>query len=192
MDDRAALGSTGQNLIRILIASYFLAVSAGVIDGTRIDILLDALMPPIWAEFIGRCVIFTLSFLVLCGLALRISALLTAILVFWASLLVTLNSDNPARVEVFWRDLALIAALMLTYLPGQGRTALHDAAVVRTRRTVRNLKQMVRIAPRRPSQPAAPRREPVLRAAQAKTKFLRLPKPQASNPETDTTNIFAD
>lgn len=121
------LNQSGQNLVRIVIASYFLAVSLGLIPGTVAWPLTAPFLPEPYADLAGKAVIFTTAYLVLVGAWLRVSALLLATVLFWSSYIQNIGSDN---LEGFWRDLALIGALILTYtqtLPraNSRRSALH-------------------------------------------------------------------
>ncbi len=106
------LNQSGQNLVRIVIASYFLAVSLGLIPGTVAWPLTAPFLPEPYADLAGKAVIFTTAYLVLVGAWLRVSALLLATVLFWSSYIQNIGSDN---LEGFWRDLALIGALILTY-----------------------------------------------------------------------------
>ncbi|WP_347310095.1 hypothetical protein [Defluviimonas sp. SAOS-178_SWC] len=123
----AQLNQSGQNLVRIVIASYFLAVSLGLIPGTVAWPLTAPFLPEPYADLAGKAVIFTTAYLVLVGAWLRVSALLLATVLFWSSYIQNISSNN---LEGFWRDLALIGALILTYtqtLPraNSRRSALH-------------------------------------------------------------------
>lgn len=178
------LSQSGQNLVRIVIASYFLAVSLGLIPGTVAWPLAAPFLPEPYAELAGKVVIFTTAYLVLVGAWLRVSALLLATVLFWSSYIVNIGSSN---LEAFWRDLALIGALILTYTQTLPRAASRRSALRWTPR-------VRRVQPRRPVTPRrvvtvvhthrvaeADRSAPVLRLA-------------ASNPvETPTIeNIFRD
>ncbi len=127
------LSQSGQNLVRIVIASYFLAVSLGLIPGTVAWPLTAPFLPEPYADLAGKAVIFTTAYLVLVGAWLRVSALLLATVLFWSSYIVNVGNNN---LEGFWRDLALIGALILTYtqtLPRASarRSALHWTPGVR-------------------------------------------------------------
>ena len=52
------LAMAGQNLTRILIASYFLAVSLRLIDGTDSSVLTVWLLPGTISVFVGNAVVF--------------------------------------------------------------------------------------------------------------------------------------
>ncbi len=139
------LGQNGQNLVRIVIASYFLAISLGLIPGTTALALTEPFLPEPYADAASKAVIFATAYLVLLGVWLRLSALLLATLLFWSSYLENIGAGN---LEGFWRDLALIGALILTYTQTMPRAESRRAAIRWTRR-VRRIT---------PSQPVVPRR----------------------------------
>ena len=111
---RPLLNVTGQNLLRVLIASYFLAVAVGFVPGTDPTILFKYLLPAPHSAVLGTAVAVSLSFLILTGFALRTSVLLMSLGIFWSSYLTALELGLSEQLGYFWRDLALIAALMLT------------------------------------------------------------------------------
>lgn len=120
-----ALDQTGQNLVRILIASYFLAVAIGLIPGTGITALSAQILPEGKAAIVGNGVLFALSYLVLVGAWLRVSALLLATLVFWSSYVAHMG----VNLEAYWRDMALVGALILTYTQTQPRAERRRSAL---------------------------------------------------------------
>ncbi|MFV2037970.1 MAG: hypothetical protein ACC634_12170 [Hyphomicrobiales bacterium] len=142
------LGQTGQNLIRVLIASYFIAVSIGLISGTTATVLMLALVPPGMAEASASVLVFVLSFLVLMGIWLRPAALLLGMIIFSASYIDNLLPGNPPAIADFWRDLALIGALMLTYVQ-TGARAQRGRAMIRWTPRVRRVSSAGAVAPRR-------------------------------------------
>ena len=119
------LDQTGQNLVRILIASYFLAVAIGLIPGTGITALSAQILPADQAAIAGNGVLFALAYLVLIGAWLRISALLLATLVFWSSYVAHMG----VNLEAYWRDMALVGALILTYTQTQPRAERRRSAL---------------------------------------------------------------
>ncbi|WP_146636253.1 DoxX family protein [Nioella nitratireducens] len=111
----ATLNSTAQNLLRIVIASYFLAVGLNLIPGTSLAPLAAQVVPPHVAEPLSAMVVFALAFLVMIGLYMRPAALVLGLLTFFASYLRMIELGVEQELGGFWRDLGLIAALMLTY-----------------------------------------------------------------------------
>ncbi len=120
------LNQSGQNLVRILIASYFIAVSIGFIPGTIATPLTAWFLPAAEADLAARVMVFVTAYLVLVGVWLRLSALVLANLLFWSSYIGNATAGN---VEAFWRDIALIGALILTYTQTLPRAARHRAAL---------------------------------------------------------------
>lgn len=191
------LGQSGQNLVRIVIASYFLAVALGLIPGTVAWPLTATFLPEPWADVAGKAVIFTTAYLVLVGAWLRVSALLLATVLFWSSYIENAGSGN---LEAFWRDLALIGALILTYTQTLPRAAARRSALRWTPRA-RRVTPAPTIVPRRvvsvvhptrtaqrPAMSGAP--EPVAREVRAPAPVLRLAAVRPAEPVVE--NIFRD
>lgn len=145
---RSQLGQTGQNLIRVLIASYFIAVASGLITGTTATVLTLALVPPAFAATAASALVLVLAFLVLMGIWLRPAALLLSMIIFTASYIGNLLPGNPLAIAEFWRDLALIGALMLTYVQ-TGARAQRGRAMIRWTPRVRRVTSGAAVAPRR-------------------------------------------
>lgn len=120
--DRLVLSSAGQNLLRILIASYFLAGAIGLIPGTDLTPMFSRLLPQPLSGAASGFLVFVLSYLVMIGVWLRGAALTLGILTFWSSYLRMLDLGVAGELAIFWRDLALIASLMLTYVETDTRT----------------------------------------------------------------------
>ncbi|MBO6603485.1 MAG: DoxX family protein [Roseicyclus sp.] len=113
--DRITLNSTAQNLLRIVIASYFLAVGLNLIPGTSLTPLLAQVAPEQLAAPLASLVVFSLAFLVMIGLYMRPAALILGMMTFLSSYLTMLELGVADELGAFWRDLVLVAALMLTY-----------------------------------------------------------------------------
>ena len=139
--DRAVLGPNAQNLLRIIIASYFIAGSVGVISGSSLLPLAEQVLPERAAGIVASVATFVLAYLVMIGIWLRPAALLLGMLTFWASYIHLMQVGMENGLGTFWRDLALIAALMLTY-------AIPDREAIRRHSIVRGLRPR-RIRPRR-------------------------------------------
>lgn len=147
------LGQGGQNLVRIVIASYFLAVSLGLIPGTAALPLTEPFLPAPYAGIASTAIIFATAYLVLLGVWLRLAALMLATVLFWSSYL---ENAVAGDLEGFWRDLALIGALILTYTQTLPRAARHRAVLRWTR--VRHITPDRVVTPRRlVTRPAPPR-----------------------------------
>ncbi|MGR3290707.1 MAG: hypothetical protein ACU0C9_05875 [Paracoccaceae bacterium] len=142
------LNQFGQNLLRILIASYFVAVSIGLISGTDATPLATMFMSAEPAQLVGASAVFILGFLVLCGIWLRPAAMLLGIILFWSSFILHFGPTGTAPLGDFWRDLVLIGALMLTYTRSS-LSGMRQVAMIRWTPTARRLDSKSKITPRR-------------------------------------------
>lgn len=140
------LSQNGQNLVRVVIASYFLAVALGLIPGTGALPLTEPFLPAPYAHAASTAIVFAAAYLVLIGVWLRLSALLLATVLFWSSYIENIGTGN---LEGFWRDLALIGALILTYTQTLPRAAKRRTAF-RWSRRVRHVTPTRIVTPRRP------------------------------------------
>ncbi len=118
MFDRLSPGLNGHFLIRLLIVSYFIALSIGLIDGTDLSMLTSPFLPALHASIVANAGVIALSALILLDVHRRAAALLLALFLFWCSYLGSLGHVGTVDVGAFWRDLALIGALLLTYSDG--------------------------------------------------------------------------
>lgn len=113
--NRVTMNLAGQTVLRNLIASYFIAVALGIISGTNLALLFSAVLPaPLDAAFAAGMV-FILAFMVMLAVYTRVAALILALMMFYASYLMMVELGVEQELGSFWRDLALIAALLLTY-----------------------------------------------------------------------------
>lgn len=122
---------SGHTAVRLLISSYFIALGTGAIGGTDLSVLLVPFLPATAAKIITGAAVALLACLVLVGIHRRAAALLLAIALFWSSYLSLLSSSGHADIGGFWRDLALIGALILTYADA-GRGAAPAAGTLGT------------------------------------------------------------
>lgn len=102
-------------MLRIIVASYFIAGAFGVVPGTDFSILTAQVMPAPFDEAVAMGIVFFLGYLVMAGHWLRGAALTLGLLTFWASYVTMFSLGVEAELGGFWRDIALVAALMLTY-----------------------------------------------------------------------------
>lgn len=109
------LNAAAQVTVRMLIASYFMAAALGSIPGASYGFLFIAVLPPAMSEILSGSLVFMLASLVLIGAHTRLAALLLGLMTFYASYLQMIHVGAVDILGVFWRDMALIAALMLTY-----------------------------------------------------------------------------
>ncbi len=109
------LDEAAQTTMRMLIASYFIAAATGSIPGADTSTLFAAILPHPLDDIVGASLVFLLSAMVLIGAKTRLAALLLALLTFYASYVELIHLGAEQALGTFWRDMALIAALMLTY-----------------------------------------------------------------------------
>ncbi len=117
---------SGHTVVRILIVSYFIALALHVIPGTDISALLKPFLPPVWATLLTSAGVIVFSTMIITGFQRRAAALLLALATFWASYMAMLNAPVH-ELGAFWRDLALIGALILTYADGASDKVTPDA-----------------------------------------------------------------
>jgi uncharacterized membrane protein YphA (DoxX/SURF4 family) len=149
--NRSTSPISGHTIVRILIASYFMALAIGLIPGTDPAILISWLMPWIAARIVTGALVFTLALMILVGVQRRAAALLLAIVIFWASYMTLLALPGAEDIGSFWRDLALIGALILTYADAEDLG--HNDAVAVFRHLPRH---NIKLARRPTSQPRPP------------------------------------
>jgi uncharacterized membrane protein YphA (DoxX/SURF4 family) len=204
---RLMLSATGANLIRILIASYFLALGVGVIPGTDISALFATVLPDPYAGLLAGGIVFALAYMVLVGLWLRPAALLLALVVFWSSYISVSHLGFADQLGGFWRDMTLIAALILTYAETDPRAHTRRSAFRSVRAPRRLILRDEAVTPRRvfsahtPKAPVIPFRPAPKSVApkSADTPFkvnaplARLTAPRAMPaPEVGGANVFRD
>ena len=129
--ERITLNATAQNLLRIVIASYFLAVALNLIAGTSLTSLASQVLPAHVAEPLSAMVVFALAFLVMIGLYMRPAALVLGLMTLFASYLQMIELSVLDELGTFWRDLVLISALMLTYAENAPRDYRMRSAIRR-------------------------------------------------------------
>ena len=142
------IGQAGQNLLRILIASYFIAVAIGLIAGTDATPLASVYLAPEPAALLGRSAFFILGYLVMTGIWLRPAAMLLGIIMFWSSYILHFGPGATGPLGDFWRDLALVGALMLTYARLSPR-GLRRSSMIRWTRNPQPADLQQPVAPKR-------------------------------------------
>jgi len=176
------LSQAGQNLIRVIIASYFIGVSIGLISGTDATPLAAMFLEPETAAFFGSATLFIFGYLVMTGIWLRFAALMLALVMFWSSYILNFSAADGSGIGNFWRDMTLIGALMLTYVR-TGRGDIRKLAMIRRKPKIRRFNSATKITPRRVVVPAP-------------SNVTRLPRSQDRNilpvSKAEIQNIFAE
>ncbi|MDD9924177.1 MAG: hypothetical protein OXQ92_18135 [Boseongicola sp.] len=121
--------SSGHSVVRLLITSYFVAASVGLISGTDMIFLASPFMPQMAAKVLTAVVVIALAAGIVFGVQRRAAALLLALMLFWASYIANFTVETAQPIAAFWRDLALIGALLLTYADRENARA-NDAVAL--------------------------------------------------------------
>lgn len=124
--------TTGHTVVRLLITSYFIAAAIGVISATDVSVMAAPFLPDLHARVLMAVITVGLSTLILVGIQRRAAALLLALILFWSSYISILSIDAAQPISSFWRDLALIGALLMTYADRENARA-NDAAALAAR-----------------------------------------------------------
>ena len=111
------------SVTRFLVVSYFIGLGLGIVRGVDVGALAHPFVSAPVADVVVGGLVLILSFMVLFGIWRRGAALLMALIVFWASYLTLVVQSGPDQIGSFWRDLALIGALLLTY--GEQSAGIH-------------------------------------------------------------------
>ncbi|MEM1274664.1 MAG: DoxX family protein [Pseudomonadota bacterium] len=159
----------GKTLLRTLIGSYFIAVAVGFIPGTDFVALLAHIAEPQVAAVLSGIIIFSLSYMIMVGYRTRAAALALGLITFCAALIAFVTPVGGGDLAPFWRDLALIAALLLTY-PAPARSTRRPMGKVKPRR--------IAVAP-------------VASAARPETLSAITPQPRVTEGVTDLAEVRA-
>lgn len=169
------MSRSGINLLRLILSSYFIGVSLGLVQGTDVTVLAAMVFDGNTAIFAGNTLVFILAYFVLMGMWLRPAALLLAAYVIGSSGHAAFILGGGGDLNAFWRDLALTAGLMMTYFQVSDRDLRHSA-LMRLDPKPRRIKV---------TEPVTPRR--VVATGKPLTK-----RPQVMRPDSaDVVNIFA-
>lgn len=172
--------------VRILIASFFLARGSGLIKLPGDYQLFGAVLPEAQAVMATTVLLFGTGFLIMVGRAVRPAALLLAVFVFWSGFLHHDIASDPQALSGFWRDMALLGAVMLIAMTEPGGSERFQFFV----------RQVVPRRVRRTAEGTARRAD----AADAQVRFASTRRRAAVAPddmqppegEEDVVNLFAD
>ncbi|MBY5988850.1 hypothetical protein [Roseovarius atlanticus] len=124
-----------------------MATALGLISGVAPPALFLSFTDPQTADLIGTVLLFSITAAFMLGLWLRLTSLMLAIFVFATSVVQNLVLADTPLVEPFWRDLALVGAVLLNYT-GLKQSESRPAALVWRRSTPRLRNDQV-VVPRR-------------------------------------------
>lgn len=102
-------------LARLLLTSYFIAMSVDLIAFTPGKALMARLLPVELADPAFTVFLFVAAVLIVLNQHLRAATLLLSVFVFWASFLAHVHQPATQDFAAFWQSLTLIAALVLCY-----------------------------------------------------------------------------
>ena len=102
-------------VIRIVVASYFMAVGLGMVPGTGLQGLTDLILPQPASNLLAGLVVIALAAMILLGRSVTAAALGLSLLLFLSSYLAMVQIGVAEQLGQFWRDIALIGALVLAH-----------------------------------------------------------------------------
>lgn len=137
---------------RVVIASFFIAKSVGfIIDPNSLEAVFARLpLLPDYFTWPNQMFQFVAAMFILLGFQTRLAAALLAIHVFWSSFILNYAPGDPVAIAFFWKDLALMAGLMMVVSHGRGKYALDNYLDAREARST------VEPHPAQPTPPAPP------------------------------------
>lgn len=100
-----------RGIMRLLVLSYFIAGSLGWLGSTALMQFMLPVLPAEAAIRLMQGLILGLSLLILVGVGRKHAALILALIVFFSSYTALYAGGD---IGAFWRDLALIGALLMT------------------------------------------------------------------------------
>lgn len=101
--------------IRMVMASYFIALSVDVIQGVNMAVFFAPFMSAPMAEQVGSAVVLYFAALLFFGLFLRLSSLYLAIMMLTSSMMQNFFQSPTGSIDAFWHDLVIVCGLLLTY-----------------------------------------------------------------------------
>lgn len=188
---RYRISPTGLNLMRIVMGSYFMALSLGFVTGFDVSALFSLVLPQEVAGFVGSTLLLCLSVSFMAGFLLRRVARSLIALILFSSLIQNFWLFTPESLSGFWRDLTLAVGVFLSYA-SLGRRELRNASVFAHRARVRRVNVRKAIKPQRIG-PLLTRKRPV---QQEIRNALAVPtgpnRSQTNMDEPEVENIFAN
>ncbi len=140
--------AAGHMAVRVLVALYTIASASGAIMGTNLSLLLVPFTSDIVAQVVMTALVTTLCFFMLAGMRRRAMALVLAIIFLWASYFAILGPNAALSEGSHWRDMVLIAALLLIYADTAHAGQNDISSLVRAFREPRTFFETVRPEPR--------------------------------------------
>ena len=205
------LGNAALKFIRMVMASYFIALSVDLIAGVDTAIFFTPFMQNDTADLVGSAITLYCAALLFFGLFLRLASLYLAIMVLTASIVQNFFHTPIGNVEAFWQDLVVVCGLLLTYCTLSPREMRRQAFIMQQiPQSARDLKG--RVAPRRiartgteaapkplafstptapPTRAPEPEAEPQAPARARLDPYTKVRSKYAEFDDDDVVNIFA-
>lgn len=127
-----------ENLIRILIASYLMAVSVGIAPGPDLVAVFAQLMPETAAMTLGTAVMFMLAYAMMAGLWLRTTLLVLATMIVGTSFMENFILAETPDLGQIWQDIVVLCALLQNLIHLSNRQ-LRKTAILRRHKPVRRI-----------------------------------------------------
>jgi putative oxidoreductase len=117
----------GHASARVLIASYFVARSIGlIVDPASMGQFLAVSNVPDYLLWPNAGFELIAALAIMLGFQTRMAAALLALYLFWSSFILNYVPGDPIAIGAFWRDLAMIGGLLMLCSHGRGRYALDN------------------------------------------------------------------
>jgi putative oxidoreductase len=117
----------GHASARVLIASYFVARSVGlIVDPASMGQFLAVSNVPDYLLWPNAGFELIAALAIMLGFQTRMAAALLALYLFWSSFILNYVPGDPIAIGAFWRDLAMIGGLLMLCSHGRGRYALDN------------------------------------------------------------------
>ncbi|MGB3245601.1 MAG: hypothetical protein WBB25_13785 [Sulfitobacter sp.] len=115
--------------IRIVIASYIMAVGLGVISGFDANAYFSVFLSAPASLYASKVFVIFCASMLFFGFFLRIVSLCLAIVILASSVQVNLMFPVQGSLDAFWVDLVLICSLLASYCPLSARQLRNQAMI---------------------------------------------------------------
>lgn len=164
--------------LRVLIASYFLAVGVQLIPGVHFGAVFGSFLSPLAADAVAAGLVFLLTFSIMIGFATRYCALVLGALTIAASGLALAATSDAATLASMWSNIALVAGMMFLYGDCVSDRKLRRGLLQRKSTAPRRVDlSMAKTLNERPERPALPSDEELRHIFQTSDRPKAAPKP---------------
>lgn len=126
--------------VRVLVALYTITSATGLITGTNLSLLLTPFTTEVIAQTAMTVLVTALCTFMLLGVKRRAMALLLAVVFLWSSYFAILGPNAEVFGGSHWRDMMLIAALLLIYADASNEDHNDLSALVRVLKEPKTMK----------------------------------------------------